>query len=81
MLMECNGAREIVRRDQTMMYRGIHPRQEPCAVVPLAGICAGGRGCSCPYRDPIDSCYPRKPSLAFVAGRLQYFTIQNIALT
>lgn len=21
-----------------------HPRQEPCAVIPLAGICAGGRG-------------------------------------
>jgi hypothetical protein len=21
-----------------------HPRQEPCAVMPLAGICAGGRG-------------------------------------
>ena len=25
-------------------FRVKHPRQEPCAVVPLAGICAGGRG-------------------------------------
>ena len=24
--------------------RVIYPRQEPCAVIPLAGICAGGRG-------------------------------------
>ena len=25
-------------------FRATHPRQEPCAVIPLAGICAGGRG-------------------------------------
>jgi RNA-directed DNA polymerase len=25
-------------------FRVKHPRQEPCAVIPLAGICAGGRG-------------------------------------
>jgi group II intron reverse transcriptase/maturase len=25
-------------------FRVKHPRQEPCAVTPLAGICAGGRG-------------------------------------
>ncbi|MEI7815383.1 MAG: reverse transcriptase domain-containing protein, partial [Coriobacteriia bacterium] len=25
-------------------FRVTHPRQEPCAVMPLAGICAGGRG-------------------------------------
>ena len=25
-------------------FRANHPRQEPCAVIPLAGICAGGRG-------------------------------------
>ena len=25
-------------------FRVKHPRQEPCAVAPLAGICAGGRG-------------------------------------
>ena len=25
-------------------FRVTHPRQEPCAVIPLAGICAGGRG-------------------------------------
>jgi group II intron reverse transcriptase/maturase len=25
-------------------FRVKHPRQEPCAVMPLAGICAGGRG-------------------------------------
>lgn len=25
-------------------FRVHHPRQEPCAVMPLAGICAGGRG-------------------------------------
>lgn len=41
MLMEFNGAREIVRRDQVLRYRGIHPRQEPCAVISLAGICGG----------------------------------------
>ena len=30
--------------------KGQHPRREPCAVIPLAGICAGGN--LCPYRDP-----------------------------
>lgn len=44
MLMEFNGAREIVRRDQAMRYRGIHPRREPCAVISFAGICAGEQG-------------------------------------
>ena len=28
-----------------------HPRQEPSAVIPLAGICAGGRPQGGPYRD------------------------------
>ena len=33
-------------------FRVNHPRQEPCAVIPLAGICAGGGGNSYSYRDP-----------------------------
>lgn len=32
-------------------FRVKHPRQEPCAVIPLAGICAGAGGDSCPYRN------------------------------
>ena len=34
---------EGIRADAPCL-RVTHPRQEPCAVVPLAGICAGGRG-------------------------------------
>ena len=30
-------------REAEDRFRVTHPRQEPCAVVPLAGICAGGR--------------------------------------
>ena len=33
------GIREAAHR-----FRVTYPRQEPCAVIPLAGICAGGRG-------------------------------------
>jgi len=29
---------------QAMVYHVNHPRQEPCAVIPLAGICAGAAG-------------------------------------
>ena len=41
---EFNDAREVVRRERTMKCHVINPRQEPCAVIPLAGICAGGVG-------------------------------------
>lgn len=42
--MGLEGIREVVRRGLTMLCYVINPRQEPCAVVPLAGICAGGVG-------------------------------------
>jgi len=46
------GIREAAKRDgqgnthpyPEERFRVKHPRQEPCAVIPLAGICAGGRG-------------------------------------
>ena len=46
------GIREAARRDgrrtthpyPEVRFRVKHPRQEPCAAIPLAGICAGGRG-------------------------------------
>ena len=43
------GIREAARKDGTHPYpeerfHVKHPRQEPCAVIPLAGICAGDRG-------------------------------------
>ena len=36
-----------------------HPRQEPSAVVPLAGICAGAARKGGPYRDRTDSARAR----------------------
>ena len=48
-------------------FRVKHPRQELCAVVPLAGICAGGaEGGLCPYRDHSDP--QRSPDKMF-SGR------------
>ncbi len=43
------GVREVARREKTHLYPEqrfcvTYPRQEPCAVIPPAGICAGGRG-------------------------------------